>query len=118
MPTPVDLLVAEMAALLDDHLREDFEERAGIIEFDGKLSRAHAECLGLLDVLRRYPAVLTGVTALQIDQGGAPGYLLTTNLLYARQRLAALGGVEKGVLQLADVVEMHYGSVALLAAVG
>lgn len=56
--TPTDTIVADIVSKLDDNLREDFEERAGIIEFDGQLSRAHAECLALLDVLRRHPEVL------------------------------------------------------------
>ena len=56
--TPTDALVAEMVALLDAVLRDDFEERAGIIEFEAQLPRAHAECLALLDVLRRHPDVL------------------------------------------------------------
>lgn len=55
---PVDELVADMLNFLDAGQREDFEERAGIIEFDGQLSRGHAECLALLDVLRRHPEVL------------------------------------------------------------
>jgi hypothetical protein len=43
MEKPLDPLVAEMAAELDGCLREAFEERAGIIEFDAGLPRAHAE---------------------------------------------------------------------------
>ena len=39
--TPKDALVAEMIKELDADLREDFEERAAIIEFDAKLPRAH-----------------------------------------------------------------------------
>ena len=58
MNTPMDPLVADMVNLLDDNLREEFEERAAIIEFDAKLPRAHAECLALLDVLKRNPEVL------------------------------------------------------------
>jgi hypothetical protein len=54
----MDALVADMAKLLDANQREDFEERAAIIEFDANLSRGHAECLALLDVLRRNPDVL------------------------------------------------------------
>ena len=57
MHEPKDALVAALVAQLTEGEREDFEERAGIIEFDGKLSRAHAECLALLDVLRRHPAL-------------------------------------------------------------
>lgn len=56
---PLDALVADMCTLLDDNQREEFEERAGIIEFEAKLPRAHAECLALLNVLRRHPAILT-----------------------------------------------------------
>ena len=60
--TPMDALVADMVKLLDDNEREDFEERAAIIEFDANLPRGHAECLALLDVLRRNPAVLTKIS--------------------------------------------------------
>jgi hypothetical protein len=55
---PLDPLVADMVKLLDASQREEFEERAAIIEYDAKLPRGHAECLALLDVLRRYPEVL------------------------------------------------------------
>ena len=59
--TPLDTLVADMVAVLDANQREDFEERAAIIEFEAILPRAHAECLALLDVLRRNPEVLTKI---------------------------------------------------------
>ena len=55
---PMDLIVEEIVSLLDDNLREEFEERAAIIEFDAHLLRAHAECLALLYVLRRHPEIL------------------------------------------------------------
>lgn len=54
----MDQLVFEVMKLLDVKQREEFEERAAIIEFDAGYSREHAECLALLDVLRRYPDVL------------------------------------------------------------
>ena len=56
--TPQDALVADLVTRLDTEQREDIEERAGIIEFEAQVSRGHAECLALLDVLRRHPAVL------------------------------------------------------------
>lgn len=68
---PVDELVADMLNFLDASQREDFEERAGIIEFDGQLSRGHAECLALLDVLRRHPEVLTKSVASEGCSGTA-----------------------------------------------
>lgn len=55
MPQPIDPLVATLVDRLDDNLREAFEERAGILEFDAGLPRAHAECLALLNVLVSHP---------------------------------------------------------------
>ena len=53
-------VVADLASRLDESLREAFEERAAIREFDGGLSRDLAEALALLDVIRQYPeAVLS-----------------------------------------------------------
>jgi hypothetical protein len=43
---------------LEPDLREDFEERAAIMEYDGGLLRDHAECLALLNILRKNPAAL------------------------------------------------------------
>jgi len=59
MQTPLDPLVADAVSKLDDNLREAFEERAGIIEFDAGLPRAHAECLALLGILINHPNSLT-----------------------------------------------------------
>ena len=66
--TPIDALVAEMVVLLDAALRDDFEERAGIIEFEAQVPRAHAECLALLDVLRRHPDVLGATKVAAADR--------------------------------------------------
>ena len=51
-PEPQDEVVAVLLQLLNETEREAFEERAGIIEFDAGLSRDHAECLALLEVIR------------------------------------------------------------------
>ena len=67
--TPIDALVAVMVSKFDDNLREDFEERAGIIEFEAMVPRAHAECLALIDVLRRRPDVLAHVAPVETDPG-------------------------------------------------
>ncbi len=74
MPTrnaPIDAIVADMVNKFDEDLREDFEERAGIIEFEAKLPRAHAECLALLDVLRRHPDVLINAVEVKPESGDA-----------------------------------------------
>ena len=101
---PVDPLVAEMVELLDADQREEFEERAGIIEFDGQQSRAHAECLALLAVLHRHPAALLRVA--QVEVNGVAHWLLTSD----RQHLAGLR-----VASLADVLKEHFGGSAFLA---
>jgi hypothetical protein len=116
--TPTDLLVAELVTRLDDALREDFEERAGIMQFDGQLPRGHAECRALLDVLHRHPAALTGVTVLQIELDGGTEWLLATDLTYARRYAADLGGHEIAVRNLADVLLTQYGGIAVLNTLG
>lgn len=58
MITPIHPVVANLVSQLNESMQEEFEERAGIIEFDGNLTRAHAECLALLDLFTRYPVVL------------------------------------------------------------
>ncbi len=55
MQQPIDPLVASLVDRLNDNLREAFEERAGILEFEAGLPRAHGECLALLNVLVSYP---------------------------------------------------------------
>ena len=82
MPRPTDSLVADLVAKLDDNLLEAFEERAGIMEYEANLPRAHAECLALLDVLRRHPNVLSGVTVLEAELGGETQWLITTDPIH------------------------------------
>ena len=84
--------MAELVTCLDESLREDFEERAGIMEVDGQLPRGHAERRALLDVLHRHP--LTGISVLQIELDGGTEWVLTTDLDYARRFVADVGGHE------------------------
>ena len=109
MQKPIDPLVADMVTALNDNQREDFEERAGIIEFEAKLSRAHAECLALLDVLRRNSAVLTGTTLVQVKLKGTSQWLLTTAPEVARESLAG-----SKCSNLAEVLQGQYGGTAKL----
>jgi hypothetical protein len=53
--TPANEVVADLVSKLDAGLREAFEERASLREFDGHLTRELAEALALLDVIRQYP---------------------------------------------------------------
>ena len=44
---PIDPLVSEAYETLTDTLKEEFHERAAIIEFDSNLPRDHAERLAM-----------------------------------------------------------------------
>lgn len=113
-PTPKDAIVIEMVDRLGADDREAFEERAAIIEYDGQLPRAHAECLALLEVLR----AAQGLQVLQIELDGGTEWLLTTDLAFARAYLADIGGRDVAVFAPADVVEEQYGGVAVLGTLG
>jgi len=114
MPTPLDPLVAEMVELLDANQREEFEERAGIVEFDGQLPRAHAECLALLVVLHRHPTALICATVLQVEIDGYLHWLLTANAENTRQYLAEIGGTGLCVVGLTDILNLNFGGTAWL----
>ena len=111
---PLDAIVADIVDGLDATLREEFEERAAIIEFEGKESPAHAEALALLDVLSRHPFVLTGITVQQVDLDGATQWVLATKRGVARPYPPRISAVKSGEVDLVGVVEKHYGGFALL----
>ncbi len=122
MPTPNDSLVAVLVSKLDENLREDWEERASIMQFDALLPKGYAECLAMLDLLCRHPEVLqsaecraSGVTCLQIELDGQTQWIATTDMTYARQHLADIHAGEIAVLDLRSVIEEQYGGVAMLA---
>lgn len=48
--------VAALVAQLNADLREAWEERAAIMEFDGGVTRELAECMALLELIRQRPA--------------------------------------------------------------
>lgn len=117
-PNPQDEIVAEMVAKLDQGQRETFEERSSIRHFDGHFPYGHAECLAMLEVLRRYPSLLTGVTTVQIEIDGGTEWLVTTDLPFTRQHLADIRGKEVEVVNLATVINEQYGSLATLTPLG
>lgn len=114
MEIPLNPLVADIVSMLDPGLREDYEERSAIMEFEANMERAHAECLALIDLLRRHPAVLTGVTVLQVELNGTIQCWVATDLDSARQHLTDIGGLEKDILDLATVIDRQYAGIAVL----
>ena len=53
---PIDPLVSEIYETLTDTLKEEFHERAAIIEFDSNLPRENAERLAMNAVLEKMNA--------------------------------------------------------------
>jgi hypothetical protein len=118
MPEPIDPIVADLLARLNDNIREAFEERCSILEFEADFPRRLAEALGLLDVLRHHLHELSGVTCLQIELDGQTQWIATTDLDYARQRVADICAEEAAVVDLIDVMNEQYGGIAMLTTLG
>ena len=110
--------VADLVELLDPASREAYEERAGIIEFDANQPRDLAECLALIEQLRRNPAALLGMTVLQVECGPLTRFVLTTDVEFAQQHLAALDLDVVGSVNPAKLVAARFSGVALLTRIG
>ena len=48
-------IVTDFTALLDENLREAWEERAAVMQFEAGIQRDLAEALALLLVIRQFP---------------------------------------------------------------
>jgi hypothetical protein len=55
--------VTDFVERLDEGLREGFEERAAILEFDAGIQRDLAEALALLMLIRQYPKEVLALLA-------------------------------------------------------
>lgn len=104
-------IVSEILASLNDDQREDFEERAAIIEFDGGLDRTLAEALALLCVLHNHRSALV---AIEVELNGETRCLLTTDLIDAEQRLKAMEWQIVGVFDPVDLIRREFGDLAQL----
>lgn len=112
-------IMADLLAGLDEHQHDQFQERAGIIQFDAGLDRQLSEALAVLDMIRQNPLALSGITVLQIELDGDTEWLLTTtDLTFVRQHLADIGAKGIAMVNLADVVAQQYGGLATLTTLG
>ena len=118
MEEALDPLVRELVEQLEADLRDAFEERAGIMEFDAGLERAHAECLALLSVIARNPAALCRARAIQFEVDGVTKVLLATDLTVARMHVGYVGGQEPRVVDLGDVLDRQHGGLAAVCPSG
>jgi len=117
-PEPQNPILADFLCRLDECQREAYEERAGILTFEAGVDRPLAEALALLDLIRIQPMALSGITVLQIELDGGSEWLLTTDLPFARQHVADIHAKEIAKVNLADVLELQYGGVAVLTTLG
>ena len=114
---PIDSTVADLVLRLDESAAEFFSERCSIREFDGGYSRAHAEALGLLDVVNRYPEALSGVTVFAIELEGTTHWVVTTDRDFTHSALVRRSTKEARPGRLAEVVRKAFDGKALLSAV-
>ncbi len=104
---------AVLVAGLDEDLREFYEERAGIREFDAGLPREQAECLALLDVLLRDRLAFAGVSLLRAEQGLDTRYVLVARRDVTPPAAAADAqacGLRAAVLALGGAAELRPGA--------
>lgn len=90
--TPLEPIVEALVSQLDGNLREAFEERAAILQYDAGKPRNLAEALALLDVVRMNPLALAGAVCMHARCGEADCYVIAPDEPRARAALALLGG--------------------------
>ncbi|ABL01152.1 Rossmann-fold NAD(P)-binding domain-containing protein [Pelobacter propionicus] len=100
---------------LDTDFLEDYEERAAIMQFDGGLSRDHAECLALLNIFRKHPMAQAGLSVVKAELDGDTEFIVTTNKESACQLLSAIGCEITVQNDLASVVDSEFDGTARLA---
>lgn len=108
-------LVADLVQLLDADLRYEYEERAGIIEFDGNVPRQDAEAFALIDLLRTHPDALLGVSMVEVTgKGDQTTLLLTTDLDGALARFDSVQAKASRVTNLSETLKKRFGGTAAL----
>lgn len=114
-PIPLDAGVARLVALLDENRYEFFAERAGVLEFDARLSRIDAERQALIQTLARYSfPERPPVWLLQLEIGGGPQWVLAADEVAARRRLTERGATGVLTVDLPDVLHHQFGDLAWL----
>jgi hypothetical protein len=103
--------ITDLLNQLTPYLLEDYEERAAIMQYDGGLPRDHAECQALLNIIRKHPLALTGVSIFKSELDGATEFIVATKSQAAH--LSSTGMTE--VNDLAVLLDSDFDGLASLA---
>jgi hypothetical protein len=115
--TPLSPLVAQLVQRLSESLREDFEERAAIVEFEASLPRVDAECFALIDVVSRHPGALLGAVVLKGTVEGAPRVFVSLDEQRARAHLTSVGATSVDTLEFSYAIDDVLGGLVELVPV-
>lgn len=108
-------LIADLLVNLDEDLRYQFEERAGLMEFEGHQPRDLAEALALIDLLRSHPLALGGLRVMRVEVGGRSEYLVTTDTNLPWQHFERVPGARlTDVSNVRELVRGQFQGLALL----
>lgn len=113
--TPLEPIVEALVCRLDEDMRELFEERAGIAQWEAGKPRELAEPLALLDVLRMNPLAVAGVVCMSAAVAGAPVVVIAQDEDRARAVLGALGGTGAARVDMCMAVGSLGGAARLTA---
>jgi hypothetical protein len=121
MPLPQNQplpLVATLINSFDDETRQTFDVQTTAIQQAGGITHGHAECLALLSILHTRPTLLTGLSVLAMTLDGATQWVLTSDVIYARQQLEEAGATDLEEIDPALVIRRQYNDLAMLSTFG
>jgi hypothetical protein len=101
--TPIHPIVEALLTRLDPNLREAFEERAGIMQFEAGHPRELAEALAMLEVVRTHPLAVSGLSHVRARVKGQEFSVLVAHADLDNNRIASmeiLPSPQKGLLEV------------------
>jgi hypothetical protein len=109
--------VQQLIDRMPEEFIEAWEERSAVREYDGGLSRPHAEAIALLDLLDSEPDLLSNVRAYRIHLDDEPRHFVSSSEELLREHAASLGGEIAARRSVAWTVDSEFGGLAELVAV-
>jgi hypothetical protein len=117
MKRAVDERVQQLIDRMPEEFIEAWEERSAIREYDGGLSRPHAEAMALLDLLDGEPDLLSNVRAYRVDLDDEPRHFVSSSEALLREHATSLGGEIAARRSVAWTVDEEFGGLAELTSV-